>query len=272
LDRREGEGVPKLIVSLTVISTRAGRLHLTLDSLLRQDFRDFEIRVHASRTPYLLDAGIIRVPEACQALMRGDGRLRWDVVPNVGPYRKLLPVLADTAAQGALIVTADDDTLYPADWLSSLVSAFERQRCIIAFRGHNMEHGAEGFLRYRRWMMGRITDNPSVFCLPTGKDGVLYHPSFFHPSVLDVQQACRIAPTSDDLWFKWHSAANDVPVHVMNPDYMTHSLPETANGGPSLYQEHNKGGANDAAVARLELHARATFGRTLFEIIRETGY
>lgn len=260
--------MPKIIVSLTVIGARADRLHLTLESLLRQDMADFELRVHASRTPYLLDAGIVGIPAACRDLMARDARLRWVLVENTGPYRKLLPVLADPAARSALVVTADDDTLYPPDWLSSLVAAFERHRCIVAFRGHNMEHTAAGFRHYRRWMMGRITQNPSVYCLPTGKDGVLYHSSFFHPRVLDVHAACRIAPTADDLWFKWHSAANEVPVHVLNPDYMTGSLPETEGAGPSLYQEHNRGGANDAAVARLELHARMTFGRPLFEIMQ----
>lgn len=261
----------KIIVSLTVIGTRVDHLHLTLDSLLRQDMHDFELRIHASRTPYLLDPGIARIPEACLALMRGDPRVRWDLVENIGPYRKLLPLLADEAERGSLLVTADDDTLYPRNWLSSLVREYHARRCIIAFRGHDMAHTDTGFVRYRRWMEGSIGRNPSVFSLPTGKDGVLYHPSFFHPNVLDVHRACRLAATADDLWFKWHTAVRDVPVYVINPDYATGSFADI-NTGPSLYQEHNRDGANDAAVARLEVYAQAAYGRSLFDIMKESRH
>ncbi|GLK83913.1 glycosyltransferase family A protein [Ancylobacter defluvii] len=251
----------KVIIGLTSIRARQDKLHLTLASLLQQDYPDFEIRVFTSRDPYLLDEGIEDIPPACRELA-ADGRLRWFRVPNSGPYRKLLPILADPLAQEALIATADDDTIYPAHWLSTLVHYYRRHRCIVAFRGHRMVKGDGGFLPYRYWTSQTITDNPSVFLLPTGKDGVLYHPSFFHPAVLDMITAMKAAPTADDLWFKWHSAVNGVPVYVVHPDYRLASLPDT-NEGASLFRDFNDGGANDGAIAALEKYADGKLGMTL---------
>ena len=45
-----------------------------------------------------------------------------------GLYRKLLP----------LLITANDDTLYPRDWLRRLVAAQERWGFVVAFRGRQM--------------------------------------------------------------------------------------------------------------------------------------
>ena len=255
----------KVIVGLTSIRARLDKLHFTLASLLAQDYPRFEVRLFTSRDPFLLDEGCVSLPAECRALMREDRRLKWMQVPNIGPYRKLLPLLADPLEINSLIVTADDDTIYPAHWLSTLVHYYRRHRCIIGFRGHQMMKGEGHFLPYRRWMNQKITTNPSPLLLPTGKDGVLYHSSFFHPSVLDVRNALKLAQTADDLWFKWHTAVSRVPTYIVHTDYRSASLPDT-NEGPSLYREFNAGGANDVTIAALEKYADARLGATLVGI------
>lgn len=255
----------KVVISLTSIRSRQDQLHLTLQSLLQQDYPDFEVRIFVSHEAYLLDEGFAAIPAECRALLRQDRRLRWCRVPNLGPYRKLLPILADPLMQNTLIVTADDDTLYPSHWLSTLVHYYRLHRCIIGFRGHQMARDAAGFLPYRRWMNQKIVQTPSLFLLPTGKDGVLYHPAFFHQAVLDIRSAMAVAPTADDLWFKWHTAINRVPAYLVHADYRSASLPDT-NDGPSLYREFNAAGANDVTIAALEKYASNTFGATLLAL------
>lgn len=245
----------KILIGLTVMSSRLEKVHLTLESLLAQDYPDLEVRIHASRDPFLLDQGTDEIPEAVQLLMEKQPRLSWRWVPNIGSYRKLLPILAEEINQDQLIVTADDDTIYPANWLSTLVQYHSLFNCVICFRGHFVVFDKEYFAPYRRWMTHGIIENPSERVLPTGKDGVLYHASYFDRRVLDYRKALQLAPTADDIWFKWHTAINRVPVYCVETDYTTKSMLETSEG-PSLYLNFNQAGANDKAVANLHNYAR----------------
>ena len=260
----------KVIVSLTTISTRIEKLHLTLSSLLEQDYPNFEVRVFISRKPFLIDGGIQSLPPECHRLIRADPRLRLFYVPNIGPYRKLLPILTEASGTAALVATADDDTIYPANWLSLLCHYYRRFRCIIGFRGHQMFLENESWLNYRKWMTKGVQSNPSPLCLPTGKDGVLYNTSFFHPGVLDVQKALSYAATTDDLWFKWHTAILQVPVYLINTNFRSSSL-ENTNSGTSLYEQFNEKGGNDSAIDLLEKYAAKEMGTTLSEAMLNSG-
>lgn len=243
----------KILISLTVIHTRLPKLHLTLRSLLGQDYKNFEVRIYASREPFLLDHGIPDVPAAIQRLISLDSRLSWRWVPNIGSYRKLLPALNEMIDEDQLIVTADDDTIYPPTWLSTLVQYYSLLNCIVTFRGHFIAIRDGAIAPYRSWMRQGIAENPSELVFPTGKDGVLYHTSHFDRRVLDYLRALELAPTSDDVWFKWHTAVNNVPVYCIEPDSKI-SLVETSEG-PSLYFSFNHLGANDQAIMRLHDYA-----------------
>ncbi|MEK7802490.1 MAG: hypothetical protein AAB276_08560, partial [Pseudomonadota bacterium] len=43
---------------------------------------------------------------------------------NFGPHTKYYPYVAQAQANGPPLVTADDDMLYPRDWLAALVHAY----------------------------------------------------------------------------------------------------------------------------------------------------
>lgn len=248
---------PHVTVTLTAISSRLGSLPRTIESLLRQDYLNFNVRLYLSREPFLIDNGIGDAPPAAlTALVQSHpNSFQIDIVPNIGSYRKLIPFLIETWGQRHLVATADDDTFYPADWLQRLVRSYIRLSCVIAYRGHYMQHDGQSLTPYRSWMNSRVRRNPDIFCLPTGKDGVLYDTIFFHPSVTDYRSALQIAPTADDLWFKWHTAASDVPVYLINSDYRAHTFPH-AGFRQGLYESFNKGGKNDESIEKLVAYAR----------------
>lgn len=252
-----------IVVSLTTISTRMDAITRTLRSLLAQDHPDFRVRLHLSREPFLLDAGVPgALPSALEALARADPRLEIRFTPNLGPYRKILPVLAELGGARALVATADDDTVYPPDWLGGLVAAHRRHRCVVCYRGHRMVRRDHVFADYRSWMHGGILRNPDIYNLPTGKDGVLYDTDFFDPRVLNHVRALAIAPTADDLWLKWHySAFADVPTYIIHPDWKTQSFSDDSFG-VSLYRNFNREGGNDETIRQLEAYARGAGGRS----------
>ncbi len=240
-------------ITLTTISSRVDSVVQTIKSLLRQSYENVRVRLYISREPFLLDLGFPEVPVPIADLaQQSGGRFSYSFCPNIGPYRKLLPYLREFWGQSRTVVTVDDDTVYPANWLASLLDAHDRYRCQVAFRGHRIVLNDGKIAPYRSWMKTKIEHNPSVLILPTGKDGVLYNTAYFPIEVLNVEAALRLAPTADDLWFRWHLARNRIPVYLMNTDYR--NALEENDYESSLYLNYNKGGNNDRAVADLDAY------------------
>jgi hypothetical protein len=175
-----------VFIGLTSIRGREGALKRTLDSLLAQQLppggRPVELHLFLSREPYLLDRGFGALPGFLRRRIwrsrLGPGlRLQVHWTANWGPYRKLLPLLErltpEQQARDPLLITADDDTLYPRDWLRRLVAAQDRWDCVVAFRGRQMVLEEGEVVPYRDW---RVNDErllqPSLLTVPTGKDGI----------------------------------------------------------------------------------------------------
>lgn len=251
----DGAEAPPITISLTTISSRLAGVTMTLRSLLSQDYPHIKLRLYLSREGFLLDQGVPgALPSALAKIEAADSRLAIRFTPNIGPYRKILPALSEMQGARCLLATADDDTIYPVDWLSGLYRAWQRHRCVVCYRGHHMRRKGRSFSSYRKWMRSGLIRNPDLYNLPTGKDGVLYDTSFFHPQVLNHARALHIAPTADDLWLKWHySAFNDVPTFVIHSDYRSQTF-KYDPFGTSLYDSFNRDGGNDATIKRLEYY------------------
>ena len=247
----------------------------TLDSLLAQqlpaDGRPVELHLFLSQEPYLLDRGFEGLPGFLQRRIwssrLGPGlRLRVHWTANLGPYRKLLPLLElltpEQQRLDPLLITADDDTLYPSDWLRRLVAAQERWGCVVAFRGRQMVLEQGEVVPYRDW---RVNDErllqPSLLTVPTGKDGICYRLSQLYWRVRDVERALAIAGHADDLWFKTHTLLTATPSvllhHSMGQQFIelsSHgvSLKRGVPGQPigqTLFLSINKRGGNDVVLA-----------------------
>lgn len=252
-------GLGTIDISLTAISQRLPTLGDTLRSLLAQDYGDLRIFLHLSHEAHLLDEGVVALPGDIAALEReSGGRLRVVWCRNSGSYRKLIPYLQAHWGQSRLVATADDDTIYPPDWLSRLAAAHARYGCQIAYRGHQILCDGTGFAPYQDWMRSPLRENPGRMILPTGKDGILYDTATFPVGVLNLADALRLAPTADDLWFRWHLAMQDIPVHVANLDY-TRNFAD-AGQYRSLYVTFNRTGRNDRAILALDHYFRSRFG------------
>lgn len=242
----------KIDISLTAISSRMDSVCDTLGSLLAQDYRDVQIHLYLSREPYLLDKGVPELPAPLKDLMLQAGeRLAVHYCLNTGPYRKLVPYLRENWGTSRLVVTVDDDTIYPPDWLSTLVQAYDTYGCVVAYRGHRILVNQAGIAPYRTWMRSVIEENPSHLVIPTGKDGILYDTAFFPIGVLNMDDALELAPTADDLWFRWHLSMNRINTYIISTDYRAGSFTES-DYESSLFLNFNREGRNDIAIAALE--------------------
>ena len=239
-------------VSLTSISSRIPTLPQTIRSLLEQSYSYLKVNLYLSKEPYLLDEGVPELSTKLSDLLKEAGdRFRISYVENSGPYRKLLPYLWENWGCSKTVVTVDDDTIYPSDWLEGLLEAHSIYGCVVGYRGHQVKFNKKGIAPYRQWMRSGISHNPSPLILPTGKDGILYNTAFFPSSVMNLKDALQIAPTVDDLWFRWNLALNGINTYLLNTDYESETFEET-DYSSSLYLNFNRQGGNDVAIAKLE--------------------
>lgn len=183
--------VPGLIVSFTSIPPRARTLHLVIDSLLLQTVLPERIVLYLSRNDFpdrsVLQKAVARTGERFE--------IRW-LDTNLRSYRKLVHALEEFP--GHSIVTVDDDKIYAADALESLVETAKRYPGTIVFRGHSS-------LLPRNPVTGRrprATKEPSLWNLPVGAGGVLYPPDSLASDVTDSELFLALSPYADDLWFK----------------------------------------------------------------------
>lgn len=203
--------LPPVIISLTAIRSRVHRIEAVLESLRNQTLQPNDIVLSVSEDAFALDEGIplSQIPEGVRRMVEG-GSLKLWFVPNTGPYRKLMPVLERVIGREVLIATADDDTIYPSDWLQGLVETYNLKRCVVAYRCRAMSIKAGRFTPYNHWRrlpvddtaFGEVPhDQRGLFTLPTGVHGVLYNSKFF-PDLALLERLRQVAPLQDDLAFR----------------------------------------------------------------------
>ncbi len=187
-----------LVVSLTTTSDRVGRAHVALESLLRQSLKPDVLILWLSESDPILKPTSDRMANLMRLSKRGLS-VKW--TQDVGPHTKLLPALREYPKE--VIVTADDDVVYPRSWLEKLyLTHLGYPSCIVCYRGWTMSCDPDGnLLPYTEWPehTGR---GPSLSLFPTGRDGVLYPPLSLSREVHDETAMRELAPTADDIWFK----------------------------------------------------------------------
>lgn len=200
-----------LIITLASIPRRLNTLHLVIASLMQQTILADQIVV------WLPESCRDAVPQSLQRLQKRGLTIRF--CNEVGPHKKL--VYALDAFPNSLLVTADDDILYPDSWLAELYETYLHDPTALAsHRAHAMRRDATGKLcAYDEWhytAQGNV--GPSHALLPTNGAGTLFFPGALHEDVTDQALFQSLAPHADDIWFKVMAFLNDTPVRKVSAD------------------------------------------------------
>lgn len=245
------------VISITSIDSRLGYLLKTVESLLSQSAKYNSINIYLSDAPYLIDKGVdINSPEILDLISLG---VNIYLTPNIGPYRKQIPVISQMRGAGysesSRFITFDDDVIYPKNILRDLMDASDIHDAVISHRGRKMKLIEAKFDNYSKFSVPDST--PSLLNLGTGKNGILYKLSFF-PKDAKFYCGPLIAPTADDLWAKWVTALMGVQTHILepeaafNPDLDFKEVDGDNRLG--LFHVYNAKGKNDRAIESLENH------------------
>lgn len=135
-----------LYLSLTTIHSRIYGIASTIESIISGTVWPDHIYIFVSRDPYLLDLGVS--PEYIMSESKGkliDMALIYPWISiiftdNIGPHRKLLPLLAKKWDEDCVIITIDDHETYKKTALESLLLYYEssNRQAVIALRTRRM--------------------------------------------------------------------------------------------------------------------------------------
>ncbi|MFJ5444681.1 hypothetical protein ACIKP9_00410 [Methylobacillus methanolivorans] len=200
---------PNIIVSLTSFHKRFDQLHLTIRSILTQKFSaPYSVHLILSKADIDIAGG---VPKEIMALEKYGLKI---IVVNedLRSYKKLHYTLKDYPEK--IIVTADDDVLYPKNWLTGLYEKWRKYpSCVVCYRGHFLAFKKSGeFYPYAQLMKNPMKlkrSTPSFALMPTGVSGVLYPPGLLSDFATREELFTEYAPFADDIWYKLSSLATD---------------------------------------------------------------
>ena len=193
-------------------------MHVVIETLLSQKIKPDRICLWLSEFDYSGDR-VLDPKKLPKPLVRQKERgLEVLFCKDMRSYGKLIPALRDNPE--SVIVTADDDVLYPNTWLGNLYSAHKKHKdMVICYRGSKISFSGSGeLLPYTQWPEYTET-SPSMFLFPTGRDGILYPPNTFNEEVFNESRFMSLCPTADDIWFKAMALYNNKECMKLSPHH-----------------------------------------------------
>lgn len=206
-----------LIVSLTTIPKRFGQVHMVIESILQQSLKPDRLVLWLDHDSF----GGREMPNELEA--QQERGLEICYCDNIRSYKKLVFSLQEWPH--ATLVTADDDVLYPRDWLDALFQDHMRfPGCVVCHRAHKIRFDAQGaVLPHNQWEYETMDSGPLLDLYPTGSGGILYPAGSLDDRASDTESFLKLAPTEDDLWFKAMGLLKGTPVRKVEGGIMNDS-------------------------------------------------
>lgn len=241
LSRRRVTGEGDVVVSLTSFGHRLDSAFYALESIARGHVRPRRLILWLDELEVLADP-----PRELRRLSaRG-----LEILPclNYGPHKKQFPYVASNPADPFPLATADDDVIYPKNWLADLLAAAaEHPDDINGLRGHSMAFVDGEVAPYRDWVPA--TDNrPSFRTICTGVSGVIYPVRLLAALRLEGDRFLELAPRADDIWVHSVAVRNGIRGRQVRSEREEFpAIPGTQRN--TLYRENVIRGGNDAQIA-----------------------
>ena len=197
-----------IVVSMTTFPARIGYVHLAIKSLLNQTVKPGKIILWLAKEQFR----DIEIPPQLQQLCAYGLEIRY-CDEDLLAHKKYYYAMQEFPDK--LIVTYDDDIIYPEDSLEKLLVMHEQHpQAIICNRGREIAMENDSVAPYRYWKVsGRIPAGiPTYRVMASTGAGTLYPPHCMPEETFDIEKIRMLALTADDLWMKVMSIQGGVPV------------------------------------------------------------
>lgn len=236
----KGKRNEQVVVSLTSYPPRFENIGLCLKSLLLQSVKPDRIIVYLGS-----DTAVTNITEEMRSFEQYGIEYHIDTEKNLRSHKKYYYALQEFP--DAVVVTADDDIIYPKTWLEKLLKMHEKYPYdICAWRVHKIEFDNRGFLKpYTDWRWQyRRSDFSRSDLVATGGAGAVYPSGALAHSAFDFEMIEKLCPNADDLWLKCMEILNGRKVvWVKNKQVMPYEILDEHNTG--LNVANVAGGEND---------------------------
>lgn len=233
------------IVSLTSYPKRIEYVHLVVNSLLNQNVKNIQVVLWLAREEFPNKEDSI--PMELKKIICKNFCIEW--CNNVYSYNKLIPALIKY--KDKIIITVDDDVIYPDNWLNLLLDSYINDPFSIhCHRGHKVIIKNGKIASYRSWPK-RISIYKSLFSnFMTGVGGVLYPVGALHKNVINYKLFLNLCRYGDDIWFWAMSVLNNTKIRIIkngiNKYYNIEGTQED-----NLYEENTIRGRNDIMISNV---------------------
>ncbi len=189
----------EVIISLTTFPARIDKVWITISTLLNQTLKPKRIILWLAEEQF--PRREIELPKKLIKLKNRGLEIRF--CDDLRPHKKYYYTMKENPDN--IVVTVDDDMLYPENMLEQLWEAHKRNPdtvvCQFAHRITLDEN--ESIKPYQEWesCYGESTD-PDIRILPVGCGGVLYPPHCLDERVFNKEHIKTLCPQMDDLWLK----------------------------------------------------------------------
>lgn len=149
-----------------------------------------------------------------------------------------------------LIVTVDDDLLYPSEMIERLYQSYQSYpKAISASRTHLMLiDDDQNFLPYKYWPQETdiCLNQPTMHLLATTGAGTMYPPHLLNLEDCTAEVIESTCLFADDLWMKVLEIAQKIPVVLAAPNEPLVHIENTAE--TAIWRDNVDGGGNDAQL------------------------
>jgi hypothetical protein len=223
------------------VTSHPGRIRvawLAVRSLLLQSVR-CRVLLILSRDEF----PVTRLPRRLEHLTSKGLEVIW-VDGNAKCHQKIMPA----RDRSSIVVTADDDVLYPSWWLATLLHTHrEKPDHIVAHRAREVVTDGVMLAPYATWGPANVaTPNDRIF--PTTVGGVLYPPGSLPDVAFNVDLALKLCPTADDVWLWAVGLLARTPVSFATEKFQQFSGVRRAQGSLALNRMNVLGGQNDVQL------------------------
>ena len=185
-----------LIVSLTSYPARIKNVWMVVKTLLNQkEVNDLAIILWLSREQF--PDGVKSLPNNLKRLCSNGLIIRF-VDDDLKSHKKYFYAFKEFPNN--VVITVDDDVLYPSNLIYTLFTAHKRfTDCVICNRGAVIRKD----FPYKEWGQVENYMTPQDNILPTGIGGVLYPPKSYNEAIFSVDTIKQTCINGDDLWLNF---------------------------------------------------------------------
>lgn len=240
----------KIIVSMTSFPTRIGVVGFAIKSLFNQTIKPDRIILWLAEEQFPDK----QLPEMLQVLQE-HGLEIYYCKEDLRSHKKYYYILQQQL-RNELVITYDDDLIYPEDSIERLYKKhLQNPKCIVANRAACISSSAIGLDPYAKWKVHSPegVGRPSTKLFPSTGGGVLYPFGTVNEEAFNLETMYQCAFSADDLWMRVMSALNHTKIIKTRKNHRTFTVLDGSQE-ESLQVTNCLEGGNDKAMAELAKH------------------